>query len=59
MPSDNNLHKAAHKGDLNEVKIYIEAEEGSDDRIDVNEPGKNYSLTNSVSHSCTHLLLIY
>ena len=39
MPSDNNLHKAAHKGDLNEVKIYIEAEVGSDDYIDINEPG--------------------
>ena len=46
MQSDNNLHKAAHKGDLNEVKIYIEAEVGSDDYIDVNEqstdsPGRN------------------
>ena len=41
MPSDNNLHKAAHKGDLDECRRYIEgdgAEEG-EELIDINEPG--------------------
>ena len=41
MPVDNNLHKAAHKGDLEECKKWIEVgnpDEG-EDKIDVNEPG--------------------
>lgn len=36
MPSDNDLHKAAHKGDLEECQRLIESAE---EPIDVNEPG--------------------
>lgn len=39
MPSDNNLHKAAHKGDLDECKKLIETPDEGEDPIDVNEPG--------------------
>lgn len=39
MPSDNNLHKAAHKGDIEECKKYIEDPDEGDDPIDVNSPG--------------------
>jgi hypothetical protein len=38
MGGDNNLHKAAHKGDLDECKKYVEGTDG-EDKIDVNEPG--------------------
>jgi ankyrin repeat protein len=38
MPGDNNLHKAANKGDLDECKKYVEGIDG-EDVIDVNEPG--------------------
>lgn len=36
MPSDNNLHKAAHKGDFEECKKLLES---PDEPIDINEPG--------------------
>lgn len=39
MPSDNNLHKAAHKGDLDECKKWIEDPGEGEEKIDVNEPG--------------------
>lgn len=39
MPSDNDLHKASHKGDLEECKRLIEEPSPGDDPIDVNEPG--------------------
>ena len=41
MPSDSNLHKAANKGDIDELKKYIEGIElpEDEDKIDVNEPG--------------------
>lgn len=39
MPADNNLHKAAHKGDLEECKKLIETPDEGEDPIDVNEPG--------------------
>ncbi len=39
MPVDNNLHKAAHKGDLEECKKYIEEPDEGEEKIDVNEPG--------------------
>jgi ankyrin repeat protein len=38
MPGDNNLHKAANKGDLEECKKYVEGLD-DEDAIDVNEPG--------------------
>ena len=38
MPVDNALHKAANKGDLEEVKKYIESTD-EDEKIDVNDPG--------------------
>jgi ankyrin repeat protein len=38
MPGDNNLHKAAHKGDLDECRKYIEGLGGMD-AIHVNDPG--------------------
>ena len=38
MPSDNDLHKAAHKGDIDEVRKYVEGLDG-EDAIDVNESG--------------------
>lgn len=38
MPGDNALHKAAHKGDLEECKKYVEGLDG-EDKIDINEPG--------------------
>mmetsp|Transcript_7723 Transcript_7723/g.6903 ORF Transcript_7723/g.6903 Transcript_7723/m.6903 type:complete len:185 (-) Transcript_7723:125-679(-) len=39
MPTDNNLHKAAHKGDLEECKKLIEEPGEDEEAIDVNEPG--------------------
>jgi hypothetical protein len=39
MPSDNDLHKAAHKGDLEDCKRLVEEPSPGDDPIDVNEPG--------------------
>lgn len=39
MPTDNSLHKAAHKGDLAECKKLIETPDEGEDPIDVNEPG--------------------
>jgi ankyrin repeat protein len=39
MPSDNELHKAANKGDLEECKKYIESPEPGDDPLDVNGAG--------------------
>lgn len=39
MPSDNELHKAANKGDLEECKKYIESPEPGEDPLDVNGPG--------------------
>lgn len=39
MPADNNLHKAAHKGDLDECKKWIESPDEGEEKIDVNEPG--------------------
>lgn len=40
MPVDNQLHKASHKGDLNECRKYIEGfPEEEIEIIDINEPG--------------------
>ena len=39
MPSDNNLHKAAHKGDLDECKKLIEEPDEGEEPIDVNAEG--------------------
>jgi ankyrin repeat protein len=39
MPTDNNLHKAAHKGDIEECKRLIESPAEGEDPIDVNGPG--------------------
>jgi len=39
MPADNALHKAAHKGDLEECKKLIETPDDDEDPIDVNCPG--------------------
>ncbi len=39
MPADNNLHKAANKGDLEECKKLIETPDEGEEAIDVNEPG--------------------
>ena len=39
MPSDNNLHKAAHKGDLDECKKWIESPDEGEEAIDVNAEG--------------------
>lgn len=39
MPSDNELHKAANKGDLEECKKYIESPEPGEEPLDVNGPG--------------------
>ena len=38
MAGDNNLHKAAHNGDLEECKKIVEGIDG-EEKIDVNEPG--------------------
>jgi hypothetical protein len=38
MPADNNLHKAAHKGDIEECQKWIVGD-GDDEPIDVNSPG--------------------
>jgi hypothetical protein len=39
MPSDNELHKAANKGDLEECKKWVEHPDEGCDAIDVNSPG--------------------
>jgi ankyrin repeat protein len=39
MPVDNDLHKAANKGDLEECQRLVENPNEGDDPIDVNEPG--------------------
>ena len=39
MPTDNNLHKAANKGDIDECRKLIETPDEGEDPIDVNEPG--------------------
>jgi hypothetical protein len=39
MPSDNELHKAANKGDLEECKKYIETPDPGEEPLDVNGPG--------------------
>ena len=39
MPVDNELHKAANKGDLEACKKLIETPDEGEDKIDVNEPG--------------------
>jgi len=40
MPVDNQLHKAAHKGDLNECRKYIDGvPEEEIEAVDVNESG--------------------
>jgi ankyrin repeat protein len=41
MPQDNNLHKAANKGDLDECKKWVEEPPEGEDKIDVNELGAN------------------
>lgn len=39
MPVDNDLHKAAHKGDLEACKMLIESSVGEEVPITVNDPG--------------------
>jgi len=39
MPTDNDLHKAANKGDLEECRRLVEDPGEGEDPIDVNEPG--------------------
>jgi ABC-type nitrate/sulfonate/bicarbonate transport system substrate-binding protein len=40
MPVDNSLHKAAHKGDLEECRKYLDGAPDEDiEAIDINEPG--------------------
>ena len=39
MPADNNLHKAAHKGDIDECKKWINGDGDEEEPIDVNSPG--------------------
>lgn len=39
MPTDNDLHKAANKGDLEECQRLMESPAEGEDPIDVNEPG--------------------
>lgn len=43
MAGDNALHKAAHKGDLEECKKYVEGIDG-EEMIDVNEPVRSLFL---------------
>lgn len=59
MPSDNNLHKAAHKGDLDECKRCIEGEVGveGEELIDVNEPGASDRRALHRSAGAGHLQL--
>lgn len=56
MGADNNLHKAAHKGDLDECKKIIEGADG-EDKIDVNEPGASDRRALHRSAGAGHLLL--
>lgn len=56
MPIDNNLHKAAHKGDLDECKKYVEGTDG-EDAIDVNEPGASDRRALHRSAGAGHLQL--
>lgn len=39
MPTDNELHKAANKGDLETCQMWIESPPAGEEKIDVNEPG--------------------
>lgn len=39
MPVDNDLHKAAHKGDLEACKMILESQAGEETPITVNDPG--------------------
>ena len=56
MPADNSLHKAAHKGDLDECKKFIEGI-GGEDVIDVNEPGASDRRALHRSAGAGHLQL--
>lgn len=56
MAGDNNLHKAAHKGDLEECKKYVEGVDG-EDKIDVNEPGASDRRALHRSAGAGHLIL--
>jgi hypothetical protein len=56
MAGDNNLHKAAHKGDLEECKKYVEGIDG-EDMIDVNEPGASDRRALHRSAGAGHLAL--
>lgn len=58
MPSDNSLHKAAHKGDLDECKKYVEGDgtEG-EELIDINEPGASDRRALHRSAGAGHLQL--
>jgi hypothetical protein len=56
MAGDNNLHKAAHKGDLEECKKYVEGVDG-EDVIDVNEPGASDRRALHRSAGAGHLAL--
>jgi ankyrin repeat protein len=39
MPTDNELHKAANKGDIETCRKLIEFPDDGEEKIDVNEPG--------------------
>ena len=56
MPGDNALHKAAHKGDLEECKKYVEGLDG-EDQIDVNDPGASDRRALHRSAGAGHLAL--
>ena len=58
MPSDNSLHKAAHKGDLDECKKYVEGDgtEG-EELIGINEPGASDRRALHRSAGAGHLQL--
>lgn len=56
MAGDNNLHKAAHKGDLEECKKIIEGIDG-EEKIDVNEPGASDRRALHRSAGAGHLQL--
>ena len=56
MGGDNNLHKAAHKGDLEECKKYVEGSDGAE-KIDVNEPGASDRRALHRSAGAGHLSL--
>lgn len=56
MGGDNNLHKAAHKGDLEDCKKYVEGSDGAE-KIDVNEPGASDRRALHRSAGAGHLSL--